>query len=407
MADIERSAIKSIKELLKLFPCVAILGARQVGKSFLLKQLFPKTRIYDFEDEDDLSLAQISVKTFTQSSSIPLVIDEAQLLPELFKSLRVEIDKHREENGRFIITGSSSPQLLKDISESLAGRIAIFELNNLSLEEAYSKNSSDFTDSINNLEKLKKLRPKYTKKELNDMMFFGQYPEPFIKRQNNKFHKLWMKNYFKTYIERDIRALFPGLKIETYKRFIKMLAYSSGNPVNISDIAKSLDVSQPTVKSYIEIAEGTFLWRNIRPYEKNLNTRIIKTPKGYIRDTGLINYSLGLKNIDELKSHPKFGIIWEIFVIEQIIKSMQNSLIENEYLYLRTKNQAEIDLIIEGESGLIPIEIKSGTNTDPRKLISLQNFLNKTKAPHGILINTADEVRMLTDSIVQIPAMYV
>ena len=210
-----------------------------------------------------------------------------------------------------------------------------------------------------------------------------------------------------TYIERDIRALFPGLKIETYKRFIKMLAYSSGNPVNISDIAKSLDVSQPTVKSYIEIAEGTFLWRNIRPYEKNLNTRIIKTPKGYIRDTGLINYSLGLKNIDELKSHPKFGIIWEIFVIEQIIKSMQNSLIENEYLYLRTKNQAEIDLIIEGESGLIPIEIKSGTNTDPRKLISLQNFLNKTKAPHGILINTADEVRMLTDSIVQIPAMFV
>ena len=150
MADIERSAIKSIKELLKLFPCVAILGARQVGKSFLLKQLFPKTRIYDFEDEDDLSLAQISVKTFTQSSSIPLVIDEAQLLPELFKSLRVEIDKNRKENGRFIITGSSSPQLLKDISESLAGRIAIFELNNLSLEEAYSKNSSDFTDSINN-----------------------------------------------------------------------------------------------------------------------------------------------------------------------------------------------------------------------------------------------------------------
>src|SRR3989338_286720 len=235
MSGIERSAIKSIEELLKLFPCVAILGARQVGKSFLLKQLFPTRRIYDFEDEDDLTLAQTSVKTFIQSSGIPLVINEALLLPELFKSLRVEIDKNRKENGRFIITGSSSPQLLKDISESLAGRIAIFELNNLSLEEAYSKNLSDFANSINKLEKLKKLKPRYTKKELDDLVFFGQYPEPFLKRQNNKFHKLWMKNYFKTYVDRDIRSLFPGLKIETYKRFIKMLAYASGNPVNISD----------------------------------------------------------------------------------------------------------------------------------------------------------------------------
>ena len=226
MSSLQRSAFKSIKELLKLFPCVAILGARQVGKSFLLKQLFPKIRIYDFEDEDDLSLAQASVKTFIQSSDIPLVIDEAQLLPELFKSLRVEIDKNRKENGRFIITGSSSPQLLKDISESLAGRIAIFELNNLSLEEAYSKDSSDFAYSISNLEKLKKLKPRYTKKELNDMLFFGQYPEPFLKRHNNNFHKLWMKNYFKTYVDRDVRSLFPGLKLETYKRFIKMLAYS-------------------------------------------------------------------------------------------------------------------------------------------------------------------------------------
>ena len=407
MPSLKRSAIKSIRELLKLFPCVAILGARQVGKSFLLKQLFPKTRIYDFEDEDDLSLAQASVKTFIQSSDIPLVIDEAQLLPELFKSLRVEIDKNRKKNGRFIITGSSSPQLLKDISESLAGRIAIFELNNLSLEEAYSNDSSDFAYSISNLEKLKKLKPRHTKKELYDLLFFGQYPEPFLKRHNNKFHRLWMKNYFKTYVDRDVRSLFPGLKLETYKRFIKMLAYASGNPVNISDIAKSLDVSQPTVKSYLEIVEGTFLWRNIKPYEKNLNTRIIKAPKGYIKDTGLINYSLGLKNIDELKLHPKFGSIWEIFVMEQVIKSFQNDLIENEYLYLRTKNKAEIDLIIEGESGLIPIEIKSGTNTDPRKLISLKNFINSTKAQYGILINTASEVRMLTDSIIQVPATFI
>lgn len=406
MPVLKRTAVNSIRELLKLFPCVAILGARQAGKSFLLRQLFPEKRIYDFEDEDDLNLAQLSVKTFVQSSDIPLVIDEAQLLPELFKALRVEIDKHRKESGRFIITGSSSPQLLKDISESLAGRIAIFELNNLSLEEAYSIKSSDFANSIGSLEKLKKLKSRYTKKELDDLLFFGQYPEPFIKRKNNKFHRLWMKNYFKTYVDRDVRSLFPGLKLETYKKFIKMLAFSSGNPVNFSDISKSLDVSQPTVKSYLEIAEGTFLWRNIRPYEKNLNTRIIKASKGYIRDTGLINYSLGLKNIDELKTHPKFGSIWEVFVIEQIIKSFQNNLIDNEYLYLRTKNKAEIDLIIEGESGLVPVEIKAGTITDPRKLINLKNFIQATKAKYGILINISDEVRILTDSIIQIPATF-
>lgn len=406
MPGLKRSATKSINELLRLFPCVAILGARQVGKSFLLKQLFPKERIYDFEDEDDLNLAKVSIKTFVQNSKYPLIIDEAQLLPELFKTLRVEIDRDRKKNGRFLITGSSSPQLLKDISESLAGRIAMFELGNFSFEEAYSKSPSKFSFAINSLEKLKKLQPRYSKEEIHDLLFYGQFPEPFLKRENLRFQKLWMKNYFKTYVDRDIRILFPGLSFETYKKFIKMLAFSSGNPVNISDIAKSLDVSQPTIKSYLDIAEGTFLWRNIKPYTMNINTRIIKAPKGYIRDTGLINYSLGISSPDELKSHPKSGSIWEVFVIEQIIKSLQNNLIDNDYLYLRTKNKAEIDFIIEGESGLIPIEIKSGTITDPRKLISLQNFVKASDTKFGIVINSSDEVRMLTENIIQIPVTY-
>jgi predicted AAA+ superfamily ATPase len=407
MPGLERSDYSSIKKLLKSFPCVAIIGARQSGKSFLLKQIFPSSKIYDFEDEDDLNLVASSPKTFIESSKCPLIIDEVQLYPDIFRALRVSIDKHRETNGRFLITGSSSPELLKNISESLAGRVVIIELNNLTLKEAYQNNKPGIIDKISDIQELKKLKRKYSQADLDELIFYGQYPEPFLKRKKQGFQKLWMKNYFKTYIERDIRGLFPHLRLESFKKFIKMLAFASGNPVNLSDLSKSLDVSQPTVKNYIEIAEGTFLWRSLKPYESNINKRIVRTPKGYLRDTGLINFSLGIHSIEELKSHPKYGVIWEIFIIEEIIKGLQSKLSNDEFHYLRTKNKAEIDLIIEGESGLIPIEVKAGTSTDPRKLAALKNFVVDTKAAFGILINNSDELRMISPEIMQVPAAFI
>jgi uncharacterized protein len=407
MSGIKRDAVKAINFLMKNFPCVVVLGARQVGKSFLLKKIFPKVRIFDLEDEVDFNRIQNSPKVFLEEVMEPVLIDEAQLCPEFFRALRVRIDQNRSKNGRFLLTGSSSPDLLKNISESLAGRVAVMELDNFSWNEAQEVKASDFYKEIQNLKKLKNLKLNYQKKFLDELMFYGQYPEVFLARSNKKFFGQWMKNYFKTYVERDIHSLFPNLNLEAFKKFIKMLAFSSGSPVNLSDFSKSLDISQPTVKNYIEIAEGTFIWRNIRAYEsKNLSSRLIKAPKGHLRDTGLINYSLKLNSIEDMKAHPQYGRLWELFVIEQIIKGFNNQLIDNEYFYLRTQSKAEIDLIIEGESGLIPIEIKSGTTTDPRKLVSLRSFIEKENLSHGILVNNGDEIFMLDEKIIQVPAIF-
>jgi hypothetical protein len=407
MSVLKRSSIHTINKLLQNFPCVVILGARQVGKSSILKQIFPKARIFDLEDEVDFNRVNNSSKTFLESTPEPILIDEAQLCPNLFKALRVRIDQQRNLKGRFLLTGSSSPELLKNISESLAGRVAIFELDMFSWSEAQQIPESVFAKNITSLSKLKNLEQRFTQKQLLELMFYGQYPEPFLNKSKKDFVDIWMKNYIKTYIERDIRALFPSLQLTTFKRFISMLALSSGQVVNLSDFAKSLDVSQPTIKNYIQIAEGTFIWRNIGAYQgRNLTSRIIKAPKGHLRDSGLINYFLKLKDIEQMQSSPQFGRLWEVFIIEQLIREFNNANISNEYLYCRTQSKAEIDLIIEGDKGIIPIEIKSGRTTDPRKLIMLKDFINKEKCPYGILINNGDEVFMIDEKIIQIPAVF-
>ncbi|MCH2228399.1 MAG: DUF4143 domain-containing protein [Candidatus Caenarcaniphilales bacterium] len=186
-----------------------------------------------------------------------------------------------------------------------------------------------------------------------------------------------------------------------------MLAYSSGELINASNFARSLDVSQPTIKKYLEIVEGTFSWRSLSCYNKNTKKRLVKTPRGHLRDIGLINYFLNIGSIDNLKSRPQYGRIWESFIIEEIIKSVSLKHSRVKFYFYRTSNQSEIDLIIETKNSLIPVEIKSGSNTDIRKLQSLTNFISEHKCPFGILINKGEEIFMLSENIIQIPASFI
>jgi predicted AAA+ superfamily ATPase len=156
----------------------------------------------------------------------------------------------------------------------------------------------------------------------------------------------------------------------------------------------------------LNIIEGTFLWRKIPSYQKNLTKRIIKMPKGYLRDTGLINYFLRIQTVNDLKSHPQFGRIWEIFISEQLIRHFKNNIENIEYFYYRTHNQAEIDLIIETQTGLIPIEIKSGFSSSKRQIQTLQRFIEEHHCPFGLLINNGDEIFKLSQNIYQLPAIY-
>ncbi|MEE8056215.1 MAG: ATP-binding protein [Pseudomonadales bacterium] len=407
-----RNTHSTLCKLLANFPAVVVLGARQVGKSTLLKALLPKANYFDLERRSDFQRVAEDPELVFRESDGPFIFDEAQLAPTLFNALRVEIDQHRDRNGHFLLSGSSSPELLRNVTETLAGRCAIVELGTFSWNEGFSKPVSAFYASLtlpstpSILADLKALSPLHTHAELLEHCISGGYPEPFLKRSNRFFFEQWMESYIHSYIERDIRRLFPTLNLDAYQRFIKMLCFASGEIINLSNFSRSLGVSQPTVKKYIDIMEGTFMWRTLKSYEKSHSKSITKMPKGHIRDTGLICHLLNIHSIDDLKSHPKYGQLWEGFVIEQIVKGLQDQLITHQHYYYRTRSHAEIDLILEGRFGTLPIEIKASYATPKNQLRTLEDFVVKNQCPCGVLVNNGDDIFMLSENIIQIPARY-
>lgn len=395
--------------MLDHFPCVAIIGARQVGKSTIMHQLLPDAPFFDLERESDFARISRDTEFFLKDNPTPLCIDEAQFYPQLFESMRVKIDENRKQPGQYLISGSSSPELLGNISESLAGRVAIVELGSFTTAECVGQGVPEFYTHLQagNFKHIDKIKSNITKQQVYETLLYGGYPEPFLKHSEKPFYDLWMENYFHTYIDRDIRRLFPQLNMDAYKRFIRMLAFASGDLINISNFAMSLDVSQPTAKSYFDIAAGTFLWRKLPSFQSNQMKSLIKMPKGHLRDTGLINYLLNINNIEQLKSHPNYGKIWETFVIEQILKNCDALMIKRQAYFYRTRGQAEIDLILETPTGLIPIEIKAGINIQEKQLKSLKNFIKEFNCPIGCVINNAENVAFISENIIQIPANFV
>ncbi|MEZ5454343.1 MAG: ATP-binding protein [Thiothrix sp.] len=406
MSYLCRDVEPSIHYLLQHFPAVVVLGARQVGKSTLLRHTLPDAPFFDLEKDSDFQRVNDDPTLLLQEINRPVVFDEAQLSANLFRALRVAIDQQRDQPGQFLISGSSSPHLLRHISETLAGRVAMIELDGLMWHEVLGRKGNDILAALANPSLFRELKPVTDKQELLSLCLHGGYPEPVLKSADKKFFRLWMENYLKTYVERDIRALFPQLNLDAYKRFVQMLAFASGEMINTSNFARSLDVSQPTIKNYLEIVEGTFLWRHIPSYQKNTTKRLVKMPKGHLRDTGLINYLLRIQTEGDMKAHPQFGRIWETFVIEQVIRHFRNALERTSFHYYRTQNQAEIDLIIETDNGLIPVEIKAGSVTAKRQLVALEQFIQEHQCPYGLVINNGDEVFKLSAKVYQVPAVY-
>ncbi|VAW60727.1 hypothetical protein MNBD_GAMMA11-1861 [hydrothermal vent metagenome] len=362
-------------------------------------------KILDLEKNSDYDLVTSDPDLFLRLNPNKVALDESQLLPPLFSALRVAIDSNRHVSGRYIITGPSSPELIKSISESLAGRVAIIEVAPLSIGEAYEQPSNDFYRLISERCSLNELLSLKVDKSLDEISYYwlhGGYPEPWVKN-NPRFRKLWLQNYLHTYIERDIIRLFPGLNREKYRLFIQILGHLSGNIINYSDVARTLGISQPTVREYFQIAHGTFIWRHIPAYEKNVTKRIIKHPKGYIRDTGLLHFILHLNDLDMLLSHPQMGHSWESMVIENLLRELNCLGVHYDYYHYRTGGGAEIDLILEGEFGLLPIEIKYNQRTNQRNLRALRDFIEEHNCPYGIVINNDEQVRQYDEKIIGIP----
>jgi len=405
---INRRCKALIEEYLGLFPCVAMIGPRQCGKTTLLQSVGEKWSYYDLEKRSDYNLFADDPDLFFRLNSEQIGIDEAQLLPEIFPALRVAIDADRKNVGRFLLTGSSSPELLKSISESLAGRIGIIEMSPLTMDEL-TKGDSGFYGIFKEPDVFKTTVDSLTERaSLNDIhnyWFSGGYPEP-VTKDDYRFSELWMDQYVQTYIERDIARLFPSLNRPRFHQFTEMLAGLSGSVINYSEVARALGVSQPTVRDYFTIAHGTFIWRHIYPYEKNVKKRIVKHPRGYFRDSGVLHHLLRIRDLRQLLSHPAMGFSWEGMVIEEILRGLHNRGIKHDCYYYRTVSGAEVDLIVEGRFGTVPFEIKHQQNTSRGKIRGIRDFVREHNLPFGVVVDNGESVRWLDESIVAIPFCY-
>ena len=410
MTDVKRNESYKINELLKFFPVVAILGARQVGKTSLAKVLRPDWDYFDLEKPSDLAQIEADPELFFKQFPSNIIIDEAQSLPKLFPILRGIIDQSRDLKGRFILTGSSSPDLLNNISETLAGRIATVELGTLKANEIYKKPLSPFYEIFQTKLDRKSLAfssPPLDGRQIHQAWFKGGYPEPVLQK-NSIFYYQWMENYHRNFINRDIIKLFPKINRLAFQRFLAVITHLSGNILNKAELARDIEVSQSSVKEYLKIAEGTFLWRQLLSYEKQNLKSVVKMPKGHMCDSGLLHYLLKLPDEKALYENRIVGRSFEGFVIEEIIKGLNSTMITNwQSHYYRTRGGAEVDSILEGPFGILPIEIKYGVQTQLKRLQSLQKFIEQNKLAFGLLINQSDRATWLTDTIFQLPAGWI
>ncbi len=350
---------KNLLKLVKSFPSVALLGPRQVGKTTLAKQIMGniKNTVYlDLENRDDWNALQNIRLFFENYRNHLVVIDEVQRMPELFPALRAEIDANRKP-GRFLLLGSASPDLLKKSSETLAGRIVFRELSPLMYNE--------ISDEVN-----------YDKHWLR-----GGYPEA-LKQKSAALWNTWHASFLRTYVEKDLPLLGLASPALTITRLLQMLAYNQGQILNKSEYAAALGVSAPTVGNILDYLSYAYLIRVLQPFSNNAKKRIVKSPKVYLRDSGMLHHLLGVSQMKDLLSNPKAGFSWEGYVMEQIINYYGS---DKNFYYYRTQDGTEADLVIAHYNKPVQIvEVKM--NSEPQVSKGLLNSMEDLKVKQAQII---------------------
>lgn len=378
MRYIARNLEKVVLEVTKEYPVVLVTGPRQVGKTTMLQKLMEGTdRNYvSLDDLNERNLAKTDPEMFLQLHKPPILIDEVQYAPELFVYIKIHVDKYHNA-GDFWLTGSQVFKLMSGIQESLAGRVAVLSLTSLSQAEICGGEMQPFTLDIEKLSVRRKERTEADTGVIFDRIFRGSMPA--IVSEKNSNSQIFYSSYLTTYIERDVRELTDAIDSLKFLHFITAVAARCGQILNIAEIARDADINQKQAKNWLGVLETLGLIFYLHPYSNNMLKRLVKTPKLYFYDTGLVCYLTKWSSAETLQSGAMNGAILENYVVAEIRKTYLNCGKDPYMYYYRDKDAREIDIILEHDGVLNPIEIKKSANPGS-ELIKVFKLLDKSSA---------------------------
>jgi uncharacterized protein len=373
---INRNAQTKLLQLSNSFKAIAVIGPRQAGKTTLVKNTFPTKPYYSLENPDLRNFAIDDPRGFLSTMANGAILDEVQRVPLLFSYLQ-EILDNSTKKGIFILTGSNNFLLQENISQTLAGRVAYLNLLPFTANELASGKLLPETDE--------------------EVLFKGFYP-PIYDQNINPTD--WMPNYIKTYIERDVRQIKNVTDLLAFEKFMRVLAGRTGQELNLTAISNEVDVNLKTIQSWIGILENSFIIYLLKPYHQNYNKTIVKRPKIYFYDTGLVCSFLRISNASQLENHPLKGSVFETMVVIELVKKFTNKGIIPPLFYWRDKTGHEIDVVVDYEGKLTPIEIKSGKTINNDFFKHLKYWNNLSKNENALIIYSGNQEQERSDGTI-------
>ncbi len=397
---IERSIEPVIRRAVKEFPAVVLTGPRQSGKTTLLKHIFgDKYRYVSLEPPDVRAAAAEDPRGFMEMYPPPVIFDEIQYVPDLLPYIKEKIDARRDLYGQFLITGSQNLLLVERVTESLAGRAAMLRLLPLSRREVLGNPQKKLPWEAKGQGPEEKASPTGLWKEF----LRGGYPE--LAAHPKRDAALWHSSYIQTYMERDVRSLRQVGDLTEFQSFLRALAVRSAQLLHLSDLSRDLGVAVNTVKAWLSVLEATHQVIILRPYFANVGKRLVKTPKVYFTDVGTLCFLAGLRDPEHAVSGPMGGAIFETAVVTEIYKSIISRGIEPQMYFWRTSAGMEVDIVIESDRGLVPVEVKLSSTPKPAMAQGIKAFRGDfgDRAAEGYVIHTGDIRLPLGQGVTALP----